>query len=111
MEMPDEWLRFGNPWEIPRPEYTVPVHFYGSAEIDGWKNTQVVHAMAYDSPIPGYRNGTVNTMRLWSAKAQNNFDLSYCEHVCVCVCEREREREGDTRTHTERERERESSCS
>ena len=83
--MPDEWLRFGNPWEIPRPEYTIPVHFYGSAEIDGWKNTQVVHAMAYDSPIPGYHNGTVNTMRLWSAKAQNSFDLSYCECVCVCV--------------------------
>ena len=79
--MPDDWLRFGNCWELPRPEYTIPIHFFGTAEIDGWKNTQVVMAMAYDYPIPGYKNSTVNTMRLWSAKSPNSFDLSYCECV------------------------------
>lgn len=79
VEVPDDWLRFGNCWELPRPEYTIPIHFFGSAEIDGWKNTQVVMAMAYDYPIPGYKNSTVNTMRLWSAKSPNSFDLSYCE--------------------------------
>ena len=41
VERPDEWLRFGNPWEIGRPEYTIPIHFYGTTEMDGWKNTQV----------------------------------------------------------------------
>ena len=43
-------------------------------------------AMAYDYPVPGYRNGTVNTMRLWSAKSPNSFDLSYCEFKYVTVC-------------------------
>ena len=79
VECPDDWLRFGNCWELPRPEYTIPVHFYGRAEIDGWKDTQVVNAQAYDYPIPGYKNDTVNTMRLWSAKSPNSFDLSYCK--------------------------------
>lgn len=80
VERPDEWLRFGTCWELPRPEYQVPVHFYGRAELDGWKDTQVVMAMAYDYPIPGYKNSTVNTMRLWSAKSPNSFDFSYFNH-------------------------------
>ncbi len=42
MERPDEWLRFGNPWEIARPEYTIPIQFFGKVEVDGWKNTQVI---------------------------------------------------------------------
>lgn len=79
-ELPDDWLRFGNAWELPRPEYCLDVLFYGQAEVDGWKNTQKVIAMAYDYPIPGYKNGTVNTMRLWSAKSPNSFDLSYFNH-------------------------------
>lgn len=79
VERPDEWLRFGTCWELPRPEYQVPVHFYGRAELDGWRDTQVVMAMAYDYPIPGYNNSTVNTMRLWSAKSPNSFDFSYCK--------------------------------
>lgn len=40
---------------------------------------QVVFAMPYDSPIPGYGNNTVNTMRLWSAKAPNSFNLHFCK--------------------------------
>ena len=59
--------------------------------MDGWKDTQIVMAMPYDYPIPGYGNSTVNTMRLWSAKSPNSFDLSYCESR-EGEGERERER-------------------
>nr|XP_023405665.1 glycogen phosphorylase, brain form [Loxodonta africana] len=79
VEEADDWLRYGNPWEKARPEYMLPVHFYGRVEHtpDGvkWLDTQVVLAMPYDTPVPGYRNNTVNTMRLWSAKAPNDFKL------------------------------------
>ncbi len=108
MEEPDDWLRFGNPWEKARPEYMLPVNFYGNVERDGkgkasvfmeingrsliqarWVNTQVVFAMPYDTPVPGYRNNVVNTLRLWSAKAENHFHLKFCAcfslYVCMCV--------------------------
>ncbi|XP_061599746.1 glycogen phosphorylase, liver form [Cololabis saira] len=79
VEEADDWLRHGNPWEKARPEYTLPVHFYGRVEETGdgpkWVDTQVVLAMPYDTPIPGYMNNTVNTMRLWSARAPNDFNL------------------------------------
>ncbi|XP_037550544.1 glycogen phosphorylase, liver form [Nematolebias whitei] len=79
VEEADDWLRHGNPWEKARPEYMLPVHFYGHVEEtrDGprWVDTQVVLAMPYDTPIPGYMNNTVNTMRLWSARAPNDFNL------------------------------------
>jgi len=79
VEEADDWLRYGNPWEKARPEYMLPVHFYGRVEhsLEGvkWLDTQVVLAMPYDTPVPGYRNNTVNTMRLWSAKAPNDFKL------------------------------------
>ena len=45
-----------------------------------WRDTQTVMAMAYDTPIPGYRNGTVNNLRLWSAKSTREFDLDYFNH-------------------------------
>lgn len=81
LEEPDEWLRYGNPWEKARPEYTLPVHFYGKVVheygITKWVDTQTVDAMPYDTPIPGYRNNVVNTMRLWSAKSPNSFSLSF----------------------------------
>lgn len=81
IEEPDDWLRYGNPWETPRPEYLLPVHFYGRVvDSNGkreWIETQVVHAMPYDSPVPGYGNNYVNTMRLWSAKSPHNFDLKF----------------------------------
>uniref|UniRef100_A0A8D3BXR1 Alpha-1,4 glucan phosphorylase n=1 Tax=Scophthalmus maximus TaxID=52904 RepID=A0A8D3BXR1_SCOMX len=83
VEEADDWLRHGNPWEKARPEYMLPVHFYGRVEEtkDGskWVDTQVVLAMPYDTPIPGYMNNTVNTMRLWSARAPNDFNLRDCE--------------------------------
>ncbi|XP_034537284.1 glycogen phosphorylase, brain form [Notolabrus celidotus] len=79
VEEADDWLRYGNPWEKARPEYMLPVHFYGRVENTGsgvkWVDTQVVLAMPYDTPVPGYHNNTVNTMRLWSAKAPDDFNL------------------------------------
>lgn len=80
-EEPDDWLRFGNPWEKARPEFTLPVNFYGhvedTAEGKKWVNTQVVFALPYDNPIPGYKNNVVNSMRLWSAKSPQDFDLRF----------------------------------
>ena len=84
-EYPDGWLRYGNPWEIQRPDAIFPVRFHGRTQghfdADGryrveWLDTQDVWAMAYDTPIAGYRNGTVNTLRLWSAKSSREFDLA-----------------------------------
>ncbi|HEY7676778.1 MAG TPA: glycogen/starch/alpha-glucan phosphorylase [Candidatus Methylomirabilis sp.] len=85
-ETPDTWLRYGNPWEIGRPEYLYPVKFYGRVHqyVDAqgifrsdWVDAQQVMAMAYDTPIPGYRNNTVNTLRLWAAKASREFNLEH----------------------------------
>jgi len=86
VEHPDNWLRYGNPWEFPRPEVLHQVKFHGRvvdfADEHGrkhhqWVNTDDVMAMAYDYPIPGYDTGTVNNMRLWAAKASRDFDLKY----------------------------------
>ncbi|MEB2313115.1 MAG: glycogen/starch/alpha-glucan phosphorylase [Sorangiineae bacterium] len=86
VERPDNWLRFGNPWEIARPERLYTVHFGGRVikytGSDGrivheWVDAQDVYAMAYDVPVPGFRNGVVNTLRLWSAKATREFALDY----------------------------------
>jgi starch phosphorylase len=85
VERADEWLRFGNPWEIARPEYTVPVQFGGHTEHirdnDGgfrvaWRGADKVTGVAYDTPIAGYRSNTVNTLRLWAARAGEEFDFS-----------------------------------
>ncbi len=89
VETPDNWLRYGNVWEIERPEYLYPVHFYGQvnqvSDAAGtlrfeWVDTQEIMAMAYDTPVPGYRNNTVNNMRLWAAKSTREFDLDYFNH-------------------------------
>ncbi|MHB1563075.1 MAG: glycogen/starch/alpha-glucan phosphorylase [Leptospirillum sp.] len=86
VESPDNWLRYGNPWEFSRPEVLYPVKFYGRvveyADEKGvvryhWVDTSDVMAMAYDTPVPGYMTNTVNNMRLWSAKASHEFELSY----------------------------------
>ncbi|MBT3010854.1 MAG: glycogen/starch/alpha-glucan phosphorylase [Candidatus Thiodiazotropha sp. (ex Lucina aurantia)] len=91
IEDPDHWLRDGNPWELERPEYTQRIKFCGHTEhINGsvrWVDTQDVLAVPYDLPVPGYRNGTVNTLRLWKAAATDEFNLeefnagSYTEAV------------------------------
>ena len=84
MEAPDQWLKFGNPWEIARPEYSVAVHFGGRTEayLDSagdvrirWVDTQNVIGVPYDTPIPGYENNTVNNLRLWSSTADEAFDF------------------------------------
>ncbi|HEY6008796.1 MAG TPA: glycogen/starch/alpha-glucan phosphorylase [Geobacteraceae bacterium] len=86
VELPDNWLRYTNPWELDRQEHLHPVKFYGRVidrtladgrQARSWVDTQDVMAMAYDTPIPGYRNNTVNTMRLWSAKASREFELNF----------------------------------
>jgi starch phosphorylase len=86
VEHPDNWLRYGNPWEFPRPEVLFQVKFGGRvveySDEHGelhhhWVDTDDVMAMAYDSPIPGYATNTVNNMRLWSAKSTRDFDLKY----------------------------------
>ena len=86
IEKPDNWLRYQNPWEISRPEFLYPVKYYGevhqydnpNGETDyKWVNADVVMAMAYDTPIPGYGNNTVNTFRLWSSKSSRDFNLEY----------------------------------
>ncbi|WP_051201845.1 glycogen/starch/alpha-glucan phosphorylase [Ferrimonas senticii] len=84
-EHPDSWLSDGNPWEIRTPHHDLLVPFFGRVEsyVDGdgqqriqWLDTEKVKATAYDMPVPGYRNGRVNTLRLWSAKATDEFNLS-----------------------------------
>ncbi|MBV8259877.1 MAG: glycogen/starch/alpha-glucan phosphorylase, partial [Paraburkholderia sp.] len=73
VEAPDYWLRYGNPWEFPRPEVQYSVHFGGrtlqrNGQVE-WVDTQHVNAMAYDTVIPGYATSATNTLRLWSARA------------------------------------------
>jgi starch phosphorylase len=86
IEHPDSWLRYGNPWEFARPEVLYPVKLYGRiveyADEHGekryqWVDTDDIMAMAYDTPVPGYDNSTVNNMRLWTAKASRDLDLQY----------------------------------
>jgi len=86
VEHPDNWLRYGNPWEFPRNDVIYRVQFKGTAQLvseEGcpphyvWAETEDVMAMAYDTPIPGYGGKTVNNLRLWSAKASRDFDLRY----------------------------------
>lgn len=94
VEEPDDWLRYGNPWEKARPEYTIPVNFYGRVDNSTgkarWVDTTVVYAMPYDSPVPGYGNNVVNTMRLWSAKAPSSFHLEFFNSgdYIQAVCDR-----------------------
>jgi starch phosphorylase len=84
VEEPDSWLRWGFPWEIKRLDFTRTIRFGGhcTAWTDedgrtrhGWVDTNDVLAVPYDVPIPGYRNEVVNTLRLWSAAATDEFDL------------------------------------
>lgn len=84
VEMPDSWLRYGNPWEIQRPELIYLIPFYGDVKVFidkagryhyQWQASQTVMAMAYDYMIPGYKNDNVNTLRLWGAKSTREFDF------------------------------------
>ncbi len=83
VEAPDDWLKLGYPWEIAHPEYSFQVQFEGRVETrtgpEGtewhWVDTKTVVGMPYDLPMVGYGAHSVNTLRLWSAKAAEEFDL------------------------------------
>jgi len=84
VEYPDSWLQNGNPWDIFRRDLEYRVKFYGKASKiqnpDGtfkfeWVDTEDVLAIGYDIPVPGYKNNTVNNLRLWQAKACSDFSF------------------------------------
>jgi len=86
VEVPDNWLRYGNPWEFARQGHLFPVNFYGRVDqfVDSkgtlrseWVDAEEVMAMAYDTPVPGYQNNHVINMRLWAARSSRDFDLNY----------------------------------
>jgi starch phosphorylase len=89
VEITDKWLRFGNPWEVARPEISFPVGFGGHTE--AWTDEQgryrvrwipheVVRGVAYDTPILGYAVSTCNPLRLWKAEAVESFDFAAFNH-------------------------------
>jgi len=84
VEKPDNWLAYGNPWEILRRELTYTVKFNGTVtsfeDEEGnskfeWVDSKDVLAVAYDVPVPGYKTDTVNSLRLWEAKPTKEFDF------------------------------------
>ncbi len=84
VEQPDNWLKFGNPWQIMRPEYAQTIQIYGSVEnvFDDfgnyrprWGNTRKIMGIPYDIPICGYGTNTVNFLRLWTSRSTEDFDL------------------------------------
>jgi starch phosphorylase len=84
VEKTDKWLRYGNPWEIARPEISCDIGFEGHTETyrdpDGrlrvrWVPGRLVKGMAYDTPVLGYRVNTANLLRLWKAEATESFDF------------------------------------
>jgi len=120
IEYPDNWLRYGNPWEFPRPEVLFPVRFGGRVteftdehgiSRSHWVDAEEVMAMAFDMPVPGYRTRTVNNMRLWSAKASHDFNLTdFNEGLYLKAVEEKNESENlskvlylDDHTHRGRE--------
>ena len=85
VELPDNWLKTRCPWEVEHPEYSFEVKFFGRVNqrrdprgnlVSEWVETRSVIGLAFDIPIVGYANNTVNTLRLWSARASREFDLN-----------------------------------
>lgn len=85
-ELPELWLQYRNPWEIEKPEYKVTIKYFGKTmyytDTKGnnrisWVDTEDIIALPYDIPIPGFKVNTVNTLRLWSARAADEFNLQY----------------------------------
>ena len=86
VEYPEQWLQFGNPWEFARPEVLYPVQFYGRVEefrdsvgerAYRWVDSERVLAMAYDTPVVGFGGKTINTLRLWAARATRDFNFGH----------------------------------
>jgi starch phosphorylase len=85
VEKTDKWLRFGNPWELVRPEWAVEVKLGGTTEqyVDEsnrprvrWIARKTVIGVPYDTPILGYHTNTANTLRLWRSEAPESFDVA-----------------------------------
>ncbi len=84
VEVPDNWLRFGNPWEIPRPDEAVEIQLGGYTETSHneqgqervtWISERTIIAIPHDTPVPGYKTNTVNPLRLWKAEASEVFNF------------------------------------
>ncbi|OGQ86280.1 MAG: glycogen phosphorylase [Deltaproteobacteria bacterium RIFOXYD12_FULL_56_24] len=84
VEYPDNWLRYGTPWEYERPQNLYPVRYYGRVQryknnrgefVTEWVDTEEIMAMACDVLVPGFNNDNVINMRLWTAKASRDLDL------------------------------------
>ena len=84
IELPDDWMKFGTPWEIVRPEYTQAVELYGNVEnvfndqgdyLPRWVNTRKIIGVPYDIPIPGFGTTTVNFLRLWESRPSEKINL------------------------------------
>jgi len=89
VEVPDAWFEKIDPWEFVRPEYSVRVQLFGRTRIfteeSGklrveWFDTKDVLAQPYDIPVVGYKNDFTNTLRLWTARSTNEFELDYFNH-------------------------------
>ena len=86
IEQPENWLRYGYPWDFERPSVIYPVRFNGrilcfkggdGSRVCQWVDTDDVYAMAYDIPVSGYRSPSVSNLRLWSARSTREFDLRF----------------------------------
>jgi len=99
VELPENWLRHGNPWEIERPEVVYPVRFHGRVirfrapsgeEVSEWVDTDEVMAIAFDAPVSGYRSRATTNLRLWSARSTRDLNLvSFNEgHLQAAVAEK-----------------------
>jgi starch phosphorylase len=86
VEHPENWLRYGNPWEFERPSVIYPVRFHGrivcfkeggGVQKCQWVDTDEVIALAYDIPVSGFHSNTIANLRLWSARSTRDFDLRY----------------------------------
>ena len=84
VELPDDWMKYGTPWEIVRPEHANEIELYGQVEnvfddlgnyIPKWTHTKKLTGVPYDIPIPGYGTNTVNYLRLWESKATEDFNF------------------------------------
>ena len=84
VEKPDDWLKYGVPWELVRPEHTVPVYLYGRVIEENrpggerrsrWVDWQMIEGVPHDIGIPGHHGNTVNLLRLWSSRASEGFRL------------------------------------
>ena len=89
VELPDDWMKYGTPWEIVRPEGATEIELYGQVEnifddlgnyVSKWTDTKKLTGVPYDIPIPGYGTNTVNYLRLWASKATEDFNFEAFNH-------------------------------